>query len=337
MTKFNEDISAQIEGDLIALLDEWHSLPETWDAELDSQIHAWYVDPPRVFPKRPYFSPSSATSCPRELYVKAQRAKRDEQRQQPHQKRWTSLGTAIGDMIQRDLLFIEKHYEAKTGNAPRFQFLRDELGRPRFEEFAKSNKRVTFNGETFYLFGAPDGIMEYITDDGEVIRVGLEIKSKQTTSARTSLYSMREPDASHAAQTVCYAEMFGCDYYVVLYVNASKKSWFISDEDYAKTPDIRAFCKRITDADKAQVFSKFAEVTRAVREGKAPAIDLDAWTFNGFKTACALDLTDDEFASLLEVNHRAQHSNLSASKKRDYAAAIEFIDEVRSQNGKGTV
>lgn len=331
------DLSAQIEGDLIALLDDWHSLSETWDSELDAQIHTWYSDPPQVWPQRPYFSPSSATSCPRELYVKAKRAKRDVQRQQPHQGRWTRLGTAVGDFIQRDLLFIDKHYERLTGNAPRFRFLRDELGRPRFEEFAKANKRVTHDGETFYLYGAPDGIMNYVTDDGEVVRVGLEIKSKQTTSARTSLYSMREPDASHVAQTVCYAEMFGCDYYIILYVNASKKSWFMSDEDYAKTPDMRAFCKRITDADKTQIFSKFAAVTRAVRTDTPPALDLDAWTFNGYKTACALDLSDAEFAELCEIERRAQHSNLSASKKRDYSAAIEFIERTRSQNGKGTV
>ena len=34
-----QDLSAQIEGDLIALLDDWFSLPETWDNELDRQIH----------------------------------------------------------------------------------------------------------------------------------------------------------------------------------------------------------------------------------------------------------------------------------------------------------
>ncbi|MGN7387761.1 hypothetical protein [Sporosarcina sp. SAFN-015] len=326
-------LSAQIEGDLIALLDDWFSLPEVFDDALDSQIHAWYVSPPKVWPQKPYFSPSSLGSCPRELYLKAKGAKRDNFRRPPHQARQAKMGTLTGDMIQRELLFIEKHYERLTGNAPRFRFLRDEQGRPRFEEFAKANVKVTHNGETFYLSGAPDGIMEYITDDGEAIRVGLEIKSKASTAAKTSHYSMREPDASHRQQATAYARMFGCSYYVVLYLNLAKKGWFMSDEDYAKTPDLRAFCLRITDEDIAQVLDKPAYVTRCVREGTPPPLSLDDWTFNGFKTACALDLTDDEFAELIEVNHRAQHSNMSASKKRDYAAAIEFITETR----KGTL
>src|SRR5690625_1342109 len=108
----SDDLSVQIEGDFIAMLDEWHSLPETWDSALDAEIHRQYAEiltRKPVFPKRPYFSPSSANNCPRELYEKATGAKRDKQMNQPHQKRWQNLGTSIGDMIQRDLLFIEKH------------------------------------------------------------------------------------------------------------------------------------------------------------------------------------------------------------------------------------
>ncbi|MHC8516807.1 hypothetical protein [Sporosarcina sp. ITBMC105] len=333
-----DNLSSQIEGDLIALLDDFQSLPEVFDDALDSQIHAWYVNPPKVWPQKPYFSPSSLGSCPRELYLKAKGAKRDAGRRPPHQARQAKMGTAAGDMIQRELLFIEKHYERLTGNAPRFRFLRDEQGRPRFEEFAKANVKVTHNGETFYLSGAPDGIMEYITDDGEAIRVGLEVKSKASTAAKTSLYSMREPDASHKTQATAYARMYGCDYYVVLYLNLAKKGWFMSDEDYAKTPDLRAFCLRITDEDIAQILDKPAYVTRCVRENTPPPLDLDEWTFNNYKEACALDLSVAEFTELCEINHKAQHSSINASKKRDYAAAIEFITEKReAQKRKGTV
>lgn len=333
LTELTADLSAQIEGDLIALLDDWFSLPETYDDKLDSQIHAWYVNPPKVWPERPYFSPSSLGSCPRELYLKAKGAKRDAFRRPPHQARQAKMGTLTGDMIQRELLFIEKHYERLTGNTPRFRFLRDSEGRPRFEEFAKANVKVTHNSETFYLYGSPDGIMEYVTDNGETIRVGLEIKSKASTAARTSTYSLREAEAGHTRQAMAYARMFGCDYYVILYVNLAKKGWFMSEEDYAKTPDLRAFCLRITDADIAKALERPAYVTRCVREGTPPPLDLDNWTFNNFKTACALDLSDDEFAELQAINQRAQHSNLTASKKRDYAVAIEFITETR----KGTI
>lgn len=325
------NLSTQIEGDLIAMLDEWHSLPETWDHELDAQIHRWYSDVPTVWPKRPYFSPSSLNDCPRELYLKAKRAKRDIGGQPPHQKRWQNAGTLVGDMIQRDLLFIEKHFEAKTGNAPRFRFLRDKQGRPAFEDFAKINRKVEYEGETFYLYGAPDGIMEYVTDDGEKVRVGIEIKSKQTTAAQTSLYSMREPTRSHFVQTVAYAEMYDCDYYVILYVNLSKKGWYMSDEDYEKTPDIRAFCTRITDEHKAQVFGKAAAVTKAVREGKPPKLDIEGWTFNGFKEACALDLSGEEVEELRRTAEQAKHSSLPRWKINSYVRAVDEIEELRKE------
>lgn len=331
MTIQNEahDYSTQIEADLIALLDDYYSLPEIYDAKLDSQIHEWYVNPPNVYPKKPYFSPSALSSDPRELYVKAKGAKRDVNRRPPHQGRWQKLGTAIGDLVQRDLLFIEKHYEAHTGNNPRFVFERDDQGRPMFEDFAKTNKLVHYHGESFHLYGAPDGIVRYTTAAGDTLRVGLEIKSKQGTPAKTSHYSMKEADESHAIQTVAYAEMYDCDYYVVLYVNAAKQGWNMTDEQYAKTPDIRAFCRRITDEIKSEVFAKPAYVTRCIRENTPPPLDLDKWTFNNFKTACALSLTDEEYEELLAINDAMQRSGLKDGKKRDYASAIEFIQTVR--------
>ena len=198
-----------------------------------------------------------------------------------------------------------------------------------FEDFAFTNKLVEHGGERFYLYGAPDGIMEYTTDGGEKIRVGLEIKSKQGTPARTSLYSMRGPDESHARQVVAYSEMYDCEYYVILYVNYAKQGWNMTDEQYAKTPDIRAFCQRVTDEDKAQVFEKAAKVTRAVREDNPPPLDLDGFTFNNFKRACARSLTDEEMTELQAISDRAKHSNMPAWKRRQYVDAVEMIEELR--------
>lgn len=333
MTEITHDYSTQIEGDLIAMLDEFHSLPEIWDDELDGYFYDLLRNSPKSFPKYPYFSPSSSTSCPRELYVKANRAKKDMFRRQPHQRRWAKIGNLIGEMIQLDFLYIDKHYENHTGNKPKFVFERNADGTPRFEKYAGvNNVKVTHKGETFYLYGFPDLITTYTTDGGEKLRVGIEVKSKQTTSARTSHYSLKEAESGHFAQTVCYDDMFGCDYYVVLYVNAAKKGWFVTDEDYAKSPDIRAFCQRIVDVNKTRVFDHFAEVTKAVRSKTPPPLDLDNWTFNNFKTACALDLSDEEYAELIALNHRMQNSNMKDAKKRDYAAALEFITDIR----KGT-
>lgn len=323
------DLSAEIERNLIAMLEEHYALPETYDNDLDAQIHAWYANPPKVFPKKPYFSPSSLGADNRELYLKAKGAKKDGFKRPPHQGRWQSIGTAIGDVIQRDILFIERNFPKLVGKQPRFKFLRNDNGLPLFEDFAKTNKLVEYGGESFYLFGAPDGIMSYVTEDGETIRVGLEVKSKQGTPAKTSHYSMKEADAKHVKQTVAYAEMFDCDYYVVLYVNAAKQSWAMTDEQYAKTPDIRAFCQRITDEMKEEVFEQPAYITRSVRENTPPPLDLDKFTFNNFKTACALSLTDEEYAELETQVDTVIKSSLPDRVKRDYRDALEFIKGVR--------
>lgn len=325
------DLSTQIEGDLIALLDDWFSLPETYDNPLDAQIAQWYSNPPQVWPKRPYFSPSSLGSCPRELYIKAKYGNKakDKRRQPPHQGRWKIFGTLGGDVIQRTMLAIERNYERLTDNVPRFEIIKNADGTPMFEDFAKTNKLVEQDGERFYLYGAPDGIMEYITDDGEKVRVGLEIKSKQTTPARTSLYSMQQPDSKHARQIVAYSHMYDCEYYVILYVNYAKKGWNMSEEDYEKTPDIRAFCTKVTDEAKREVFIKAVEVTRAVREGIPPKLDLDEWTFNNFKEACAKDLSDEEVEELRQQVERAKRSSLPKWKINGYAKAFEEIEELR--------
>lgn len=232
-------------------------------------------------------------------------------------------------MIQRTMLDIEDNYEKQTGNAPRFRFLRNADGTPMFEDFAKTNKLVEHGGEKFYLYGAPDGIMEYVTDDGEQIRVGLEIKSKQGTPARTSLYSMKGPDEAHARQVVAYAEMYDCDYYVILYVNYAKQGWNMTEEQYAKTPDIRAFCQRVTAEDKARVFDKAAMVTKAVREGKPPKMDLSGYTFNNFKEACAKSLSEEEVEELRKQAQIAKHSSLPAWRIASITRAVEEIEEFR--------
>ena len=111
------ELGERLVTDFLAMLDTWHAAPEVFDDQLDAQIHRWYADilsdksrkkwPPR---NMPFFSPSSANSCRRELYEKLRKSPRDKRVQPPHQGRWTRFGTAIGDSIQRDMMFIEKHY-----------------------------------------------------------------------------------------------------------------------------------------------------------------------------------------------------------------------------------
>jgi hypothetical protein len=146
---------------------------------------------------------------------------------------------------------------------------------------------------------------------------------------------MKAAEAKHAKQTVAYAHMFKCDYYVVLYVNASKQGWNMTDEQYAKTPDIRAFCQLITPEMKAEVFEQAVDVTKAVRENDPPPLDLDRWMFNNFKTACALSLSDDEYTDIKTQVKAVMQSGLSDKTKRDYRDALDFITVIRTQTRQG--
>jgi CRISPR/Cas system-associated exonuclease Cas4 (RecB family) len=306
-------------------LDRWYSQPEQYDNDLDRQIHVWYSNPPQVWPKRPYFSPSNSKACPRELYVKAKGAKKDTFPKQPHQGRWQEIGTAIGDIMQRTVLAMER----KLTGCP-FRFERTEDGRPMFEDFAKKNHEIQHNGQRFYLYGTCDGIMQYINKEtGEIVRFGLEIKSKQTTPARTSLYSMKEAEEGHRKQCVAYSIMYGVDYYIILYVNTAKKEWIMPYADYVTTPDVRAFGFEITNDDREELLDNFAEIMKCINNETPPAMDLSRFTFNNFKTACSLSLSDEEFAILKAQVKRAQRSGLSQRTKDQYVDAFMFIQEAR--------
>lgn len=334
--KLNQnELTAEVERNFVAMLDEFHSYPDTWNNALDDRLRKMFLEVKNVFPKKPYFSPSAAGSCPRELYLKGKGAKRDVTKRQPHQARWTRIGDAIGGIIQRDILDIEDNYEKLTGKQPPFRFLRTTDGFPAFEEFVKTNAPVRIadsNGElvTYNLFGLPDGIMEYTTESGEVIRVGLEIKSKQTTPARTSDYSMREAEDGHKQQCVAYSCMYNVDYYVILYVNAAKQSWFMDEDKYRKTPDIRAFAYEITDVDRYELLARFADIQSSINnDDTPPKLDIDKWTFNNYKTACAQSLTDVEVAELIDYKERMMSSNLKDSQKANVAQAVDEIIKLR--------
>lgn len=316
-----------IADDFAGQLDAWYSRPETFDNDLDRQIAKWYADAPNVFPKRPYFSPSSATDCPRAQYFKQLRAKKDAQPKQPHQGRWQALGTAVGSFIQRDVLAMERNMPETT-----FRFERTGRGEPMFEDFAKVNTPVTHGGHSFHLFGTCDGIMTYVDPEtGEVLRVGLEIKSKQTTAAKTSQYSMRTPEEKHVAQCAVYSEMYNVDYFVILYVNASKKKWSYEPEEYADTPDIRAFGVHFTDSDREAIFDGFSDILDAVRTKTPPPLSLENWTFNNFKTACVTSLSEDDLTDIRAKVAKVRKSGLPDFKKRNYTDALAEIEDIRKE------
>ncbi|PHF07231.1 hypothetical protein COF83_31080 [Bacillus toyonensis] len=332
-----ETFAYEITEEFRLFLDMWHSYSEPYDTPLDVWLHESYA---KVLSKGgyldyrslPYFSPSSANSCPRELYEKALRSPRDQAEVKPWQRRWQFIGTNIGDAIQRDILLAERHYEKFTSEKPRFRIERTKDGFPAFEDFVKTRKVIEHNGQRFSLIGTCDGILEYIDENGVVTRVGLEIKSKQTSYSRTSEYSLREPGADHVKQVTCYSLMYDLDYYIVLYMNASKKAWNMNEEDYAKYPDFRAFGVAITDEMRNEVLDKFASIVAAVKTKQPPKLDIEHWTFNNYKSACAQSLSEEEYEEIKTKVNRVKRSSLSDTKKAPYIGALEFIDKVRSCN-----
>lgn len=315
-------------------LNTFHSFREPWDDKLDAWLHECYAKELRKFKKydfngQPYFSPSSANNCPRELYVKIKGAKRDEEDVQPHQRRWTAQGTAIGDWLQREILLAERHYKKFTGEEPHFKMARTNEGTPFFEDFVKNMKVIEHNGVKFSLFGTCDGVLLYKTDTGEVIRVGLEIKSKQTTAAKTSEYSMRRPQDDHVRQVICYSMMYDLDYYLIVYVNTSKKSWFMTPDEFKKNPDFRVFGIEVTNKMKTDVLDYFASIIKAVNENNPPKLDLNKWTFNNFKTACAKSLTDNEYDEIKTLVKYILKSSLPDWRKQQYYIAFQFIKQIR--------
>ncbi|UIJ64485.1 hypothetical protein LW858_15930 [Bacillus cereus] len=329
-----EILAYEIAEEFRNFLETWHSYTEPYDTPLDVWLHESYA---KVLSKGsyldyrslPYFSPSSANSCPRELYEKALRSPRDQAEVKPWQRRWQFIGTNIGDAIQRDILLAERHYEKFTSEKPRFRIERTKDGYPAFEDFVKTCKVIEHNDQQFALIGTCDGILEYTDEHGVITRVGLEIKSKQTTYSKTSEYSLREPGADHVKQVTCYSLMYDLDYYIVLYVNASKKAWNMSEEDYMKYPDFRAFGVAITDEMRNEVLDKFASIVEAVKTKQPPKLDIEHWMFNNFKTACAQSLSDEEYEEIKAQVSRVKRSSLSDVKKAPYIGALEFIDKVR--------
>jgi hypothetical protein len=330
-TKLAEDMAKTF----VEQLNLFHAQPSPRDSKVDLYLHQCYADVLRRtakegfrHPDKPYFSPSSSGSCPRELYLKIKGEDKDAQEVAPHQTRWQHIGTKIGDMIQEQVLLMENHLENLTQVKPKFKFVRNEHAEPMFEEFAYNKTLIK---DRYYLMGTTDGIMYFEAPNGEVIKVGLEIKSKQTTYSQTGGYSMKDANPKHKLQTVAYSIMYDVDYWIIVYVNASKKSWNMTEEDVNKYPDIRAFGHYVTQEMKDELLGKFEYIMDCVDNDTPPKLELENWTFNNYKRACALDLSQEEFVELIEEGIKIVNSNKPAFVRNSVEGAIEYIDKIREE------
>jgi hypothetical protein len=332
-----QQLANQIAQDFIDFLDEFHTYPQPYDDAMDAEFYEQYARILKEQSKwgyfnwktapdgtpRPTFSPSSAEKDERQLYEKAVHGRKGEDEKYPNrnQRDWTGLGSQVGGYIQREVMLAERHFEKLTGKKPRFKFERAERNEPAFEHFKKVIHEVEHNGEKFGLNGLPDGILEYVTDDGEILRVGLEVKSFQ--KGYTDFKKFEQPKRGHVLQTHVYSEMYQLDYYIVLYHLTYGAEW---ERDFSRN---KAFGQFITQDDRIELLDKFARITKAWRTGVKPAIDLDGWKYNDFKNVIAKGINDEEFEILKAQVKRAQRSGLPQWKKNQYVDAFMFIQEVR--------
>lgn len=163
-------------------------------------------------------------------------------------------------------------------------------------------------------------------------KVGLEVKSKQTTCAQTSLYTMQDSKEDHEKQVITYSILYDVNTWLITYVNASKKAWSMTEEEFEKTPDIRVFEINVTEEMKNELLNKFADIVKRVRENDPPKLDLSKWRFNNFKTACAKDLSEEEYQEVKDEVQGILRGNYPDWLKDSYLKAFEFIKEVREVN-----
>jgi hypothetical protein len=270
---------------------------------------------------RPLFSPSSAGKDERQLYEKAIKSPQDERRPNRNQRDWTGLGSQVGGYIQREIMLAERHFKKLTGKEPRFKFERTERGEPSFEHFVKKIHEVEHNGEKFGLNGLPDGILHYVTDDGEMLRVGLEVKSFQ--KGYTDFKKQENPKLDHELQTHVYNEMYDLDYTIILYHITYGAQW---NRDFSRN---KAYGRYFPKEARTALLDKYARVTKAWRTKEAPPVDLDGWKFNDYKTTIAKALSDEEYDEIKTRVRAVMKSHLPDWKKQSFYDALEYIREVR--------
>lgn len=325
-----QEYAQQIADDFTEFLDEFHRYEQPYDDAMDAELHEQYARILReqskwgYFPFEkglPIFGPSSAGKSDRELYEKLRKSPKDNRDWTPNQRDWVGLGSEVGSYIQREIMLAERHFKRLTGKEPRFKFERTDRGEPSFEHFRKVLHKIDYGGQRFALFGLPDGILEYTTNDGEVLRVGLEVKSSQ--KSYNDFKRLSQPKPSHEAQTACYSEMYGLDYYVILYHFTAGRGW---DEDFSRN---KAFGKYITAEERERMKMKLANVVSCAKCESPPPVDLLALKFNDYKTHIALTMTDDELATAKHTVKQAQKGNLPAWKKAALVEAWHEIQDIR--------
>ena len=318
---------------ILKQIDNFHSHDKPFDDALNVWLHKAYAE---VIEKgkdmdwsKVYFSPSSSDMCPRALWHKAKKHKKDPVKPLPHQRRWTHLGENIGDLFQMEFLLMARHYEKLVGEKPRFTMGMIDGKYPAFEEFTWKMHEVNHNGETFYLAGNGDGILH---DNVEDKLIGLEVKSTQQTPSKTNYRNMTSAKEAHIKQVIVYSMMYDLDTYLILYYNGAKKAWFLSEDEYKDNPDLRIFQIDVTKDMQNDMLDFFSDIARRVRENDPPLPDLRKWLFNPYKNAIAKTITDDEMVVLERtMNGLFELGGYSKWEERSIKEALEDLKRRRAK------
>lgn len=208
------------------------------------------------YPDLPKFSPSGASKCSLELYRQIHGLHVPQLDLQPYHRRWTRNASAIHEITQRDLLYMEKALDN-----PRFTVKRLDSGLAAWERNIHTYKEITYSGQTFLISGMCDGLLLDHTTGKTVI---FEYKTKSTTIAAVGTYKLKDIMDSHKLQGICYSILFMGDPFedrddmeVFLYESLAKDMWSKGEEARS---DIRTFQLKITLEDRLAVMQKFADV-----------------------------------------------------------------------------
>lgn len=250
-------------------LQEFHSLDRVPDSvEIETLLlrqkehDIEQIKQRKQYPALPKFSPSGASKCAKELYRQIHGLPVPQLELQPYHKRWTRNASAIHEITQRDLLYMEKVLDN-----PRFTVERMGNGLAKWERNIHTYKEITYKGQTFIISGMCDGLLHDNVTGNTVI---FEYKTKSTTIAAVGSYKMKGIMDSHKLQGICYSILFMGDPFedrddmeVFLYESLAKDGWNKGEE--ART-DIRTFQLKITLEDRLAVLDKFASVVALKEE-----------------------------------------------------------------------
>lgn len=256
--------------------------------------------------------------------------------------RWQAIGTQIGDMWQRQILAAE-HWTKKGKAQVDFRFERKEipysfddgtiegvLSAPYFEEFAREYHEI----DGVPVWGTCDGILNYTHEEDfrgmsnfEDIRIGFEVKSKQTTNASTGTYKMKTYEDKHRQQILTYALMYDLDYYFILYQNCSKKGWTQDEETKTKYPDVRVFGIFISEEEKAIHREYLHDLWSLKDEQVKPQLNPLKWNFNSHKISAIVNMTHKDYVDLEWAVHDIVNSKEYTTFEKK--CAEQCLEEIR--------